>query len=208
MFRHTSRLWFSAVGAAAVLALIVAADMKSFRTRAAEPTGIAGPNQLIEFSSVMTRTRPGGDTLTGRYFRGPDGSDRHESGPALDEIYFVEIKNIAQATYYTWDRRTPETWYAHPMQINGTQRRFARTMSRAQAKNAGPLYHEDFEVVELSGGGLTRHIAPALNFLDVDRVLPNGGRITHTNIRIGAVTQALASAPPVRTGPERDPLFE
>jgi hypothetical protein len=173
---------------------------------------ITGPAELVEFSSIVTRGIPGRPIQTGRYFRGPDGSDRHEAGPAVDVVELVDIKNIALETNYIWNVHDPHhTWHAHPMQLGGEGRGFPRSMQTKQlAPNPSglPIQHEGFDVVLMAKNGIVTRRAPALNFLIVDRLLPNGERVTHTNIRVGPVDRAVVALAAPKSGPSREPLFE
>ena len=99
------RTWFNtSLGAG----LVIGVGLLTWSGRAQTPTTasagwIDGPSDLVEFSSILTRTIPGHPTMTGRFFRGADGSERHEVGPEIDIVELVEIKNIALETYYIWD---------------------------------------------------------------------------------------------------------
>ena len=203
--------WTTALlGTAAVLSFVAWMGIQSTQSPASADA-VTGPAEIVAFSSVLTRSEPGRPLQMGRFFRGPDGSERHEVGPSLDVVQLVEIKNIPYETYYLWDERNPGVWVAHPMILDEHVRSFPRTMSRKMLTpnpTGQVMKHEGFDVVLLARDGLTRRIAPALNFLDVDRVMPNGTRTMHTNIRVGDVVQFAAALPALKTGPARDPLFE
>lgn len=194
--------------------LVLAAGLLTWSGAQAPPAPqgfVTGPSELVEFSCILTRSEPGHPTQTGRYFRGPDGSDRHEAGPAVDVVELIDIKNIARETNYIWDKRVPQAWHAYPMQVGEQGRGFPRSMPKSALTpmpNGQPMQYEGLDVVEWAKGGLTMRRAPALNFFIVDRLLPNGGRVTCSNIHVGPVDQVVAALGAPRSGPGREPLFE
>jgi hypothetical protein len=201
-------------GNSAVLGAIIVIAFGVFtgwRAQTAPPQDgfIDGPDKIVEFSSILTRTTSD-RTLTGHFFRGPDGSSRHEQGPDLDHVVMVAIKNITEATYYVWDYRRPEVWVARPMLLGDgvpLKRRMPRHLL-SPTNDPRPLRHEDFEVYQTERNGLVRRYAPALNFLEVDQLQPDGTRVTHTHILVGPIAPVVASLPAPRSGPGRDPLFD
>jgi hypothetical protein len=180
--------------------------------RAAGTQGrINGPQELVEFSSVLTRTDPRGTVQTGRFFRGPDGSTRHEVGPDLTIVTMVEIKNISQATYYLWDARNPAAWHAHPMKLGSDGAPFPRSIKSSMLSpnaNGQVIEYDGFEALQIAANGVTKRVVPSLNFLEVDRLTPDGTRVMHTSIKVGPVSDVAAGLAAPHSGPSRNPLFE
>jgi hypothetical protein len=203
------------VGAGVVIAVTGLALPKVLKgqTLAPPPSMVQGPSERVEFSSVLTRTTA--STLqTGRFFRAADGSERHETGPAVDVVAQVEIKNVAQEKAYYYGYNGPgkgNGWTAHPMQLAGfgvPPFPKAEPVSEFTPDPKGQLQHEGFAAVERTQGGVMQRLVPALNFLIADQLDPAGNRLTHSHIQVGSLAQLVAQLPPVQSGPGRDPLFE
>ena len=97
------------------------------------------------------------------------------------------------------------------MLLGGQGRPYARGMSRgmlAPNPSGQAIQHEGIEVHQIARDGLTKRIAPSLNFLEVDRLLPNGERTVHTSIKVGSTMAAATTVGAPKRGPVRDPLFE
>jgi hypothetical protein len=170
--------------------------------------GIGGPSSIVEFVGVWTRSEPGQPASTGYLFRGPDGSERHESGPDLQRITLVSIKNIANETLYMWNRGK---WTAQPMQLGGEGAPFPRNIDKrrlAPNPSGQKMTHENIEVVQMAQNGVMTRVAPALNFFGVDQVMPNGTRMVLTNIQVGPVEPVARTLSAPQAGPARNPLFE
>jgi hypothetical protein len=86
----------------------------SIRAQSAEDrTVIVGPDHWVEFAATYVHSEQGRPPIVGRLFRGPDGSERLESGPSLDEPIGITIKNIPTSVYYVRDPQLG--WQGHPM---------------------------------------------------------------------------------------------
>jgi hypothetical protein len=74
------------------------------------------PASWVPFSAGFRRIHErDGSLIVGRDYRASDGSTRNESGPSLDAINSIAIKNVPQATFYRWiDQRG---WTSQPMTL-------------------------------------------------------------------------------------------
>ena len=143
------------------------ASETSIKAQSAEDRSlIVGPDHWVEFAATYVRSEQGRPPIVGRLFRGPDGSERLESGPSLDEPIGITLKNMPTNTYYVRDPRLG--WQGHPMdQTDGPTRAARKSLF---SNTATPLKYGDleaFEIVTRRSGAVVRQV-PALNFFTID----------------------------------------
>src|SRR5438067_2261311 len=77
---------------------------------------IPQPQNWVPFSAQIKRVyEKSGEVVVGRVYRSSDGSTRSETGPSLDAINTIGIKNISTRSFYMWQGN--DTWTAQPMEL-------------------------------------------------------------------------------------------
>lgn len=79
------------------------------------------PSGWVPFSADVETTTPGIETLTGRYFRNSEGSERFEATRPSDGTNTIEILNLSNSTYYANFR--DHGWISRPMDVSVSSRR-------------------------------------------------------------------------------------
>src|SRR5919197_4236876 len=88
------------------------------RERLSQPRElIAQPTNWLPFTADVRRVdEKSGEVRVGRFYRAADGSTRSETGPTLDAIDTIGIKNIASRKFYLWSQDRG-WWTAQPMDL-------------------------------------------------------------------------------------------
>lgn len=159
------------------------------------PEIVEGPTEWVAFQALVRVSHPGAPVIQGRFFRSSNGSERLETGPSLDDIRVVSIKNVLQGFAYdglprlnkwrrvSWTSRTggkpPVTyrspaWSIHPY-------RLALKKGQSGALDAT----EGFTAYSFrqGSGGVTLKV-PELNFFEVVRQRPDGRYEIYSEIEL------------------------
>jgi hypothetical protein len=196
VFRLTTALVLVAAGALGLqLYSSVTAERRTIaEVEAQQPELLHGPSQWVEFTAVATKTDPNGPPVVGRFFRGADGSERLDTGPALDNVGTIMINNLTTERYYNWSERTG--WINGPMQVPPELKRPMAYRKGMFASTATAIKYGEFDALQVSTGeGSVSRLVPALNFFAIDRLSPLGGRISFTDVRVGPVAEYLKTLP-------------
>jgi hypothetical protein len=125
----------------------------------------------VPFSAVIRIVVDPGKVIVGRLYRAADGSTRNETGPSLDEINVIGIKNLPERVYYLWNPRSG--WETRPLDWPS-----ALTPPRPTEAPPGatPLADqiEGFELVRAptDPNGVTDFLAPRLDYFAVKSIRP------------------------------------
>ena len=196
------------------LVAFTAAAMWWYHPTHAQPTPPRGqrlmaPDHWVPMEAILVNTADHGGVITGRYYRGADGSIRNESGRELDKPGVIAISNIEQKRYYE-KRFDRDYWESSPMFPPPNFRPFVMTSGGGLEAEAWPAKVKGFDVHrrqktgkwqhndtgEIREGTITEYLAPTLNFLAVLSEATLGGRAEYTDIKVRPQPKELF-APPV-----------
>jgi hypothetical protein len=192
----------------AAAAFWLSADSPAQAIQSAEPREIIqSPDHWVAFDAVQAQTLDSGRKTAGRFFQGPDGSTRLESGYELDQPLVIDIKNVEQKRQYV--KRFDGTWESSPLYPRPDFRPFlvqpggGLDAERWPAKVKGfdvhrrlmktKSYNDNGDVRE---GTITEYLAPMLNFLSVYSESSGGGRSEYTEIKLRPQPKELFAPPP------------
>lgn len=157
----------------------------------------------VPFSADIKRVyEKSGEVTVGRVYRSSDGSTRSETGPSLNTVNTIAVKNIATRTFYLWQGN--EWWTAHPMELppDGWHP-FPRILSPMMA--AMPNTIQGFSAIKTTtnskSGARTIYEAADLNFLPLITTVPcdttavSECGIWHSNVRIAEQRPELFRPP-------------
>lgn len=166
------------------------------------------PETWTPFSADLRRVNAmNGAVHVGRFYRSSDGSTRSETGPSLEQINSIGIKNIGDVAFYSWNDKFG--WMQQPMTLppEGWQPGrivFNERMTRVQERLG------DLELIRHDQSPYTVYRAPMLNMFDVIKLLPCQFESTSacgtwlSNIRIGEQSSELF-APPSSASIQQNP---
>lgn len=154
------------------------------------------PTGWQPFEAQLTVTKPGAPTLSGRYYRASDGSDRYEESTADGTISVVTIVNVSAGRQYICDlvhscctRQATDT--TRPV---GLRRVTTPGLVKSDQRIEGyELY------VYTDGSGQTHLQAPALNFAELVSHRADGSVFVLTHIALGEPSPSLFQPPAVAT---------
>jgi hypothetical protein len=168
---------------------------------------IDAPSSWVPFQARLLVTHPDGNTVHGRFFRGADGSDRLETGPSINDIRVVSIKNVRERVIYlgrkvpnTWERRSWEPPFegAAPMFKQGpnwTLHPFRFAIRKGESGSLTGTSGFAAYAVKTDSGILTFRV-PVLNFFEVIRQRPDGRYEAYSEIEFTDQPMELFSPPP------------
>lgn len=157
------------------------------------------PETWTPFSADIRRVNAtNGEVHVGRFYRSADGSTRSDTGPSLDHINMIGIKNVAQAAFFTWNDKLG--WTQQPMTQPPEGWRpgrvvFNERMTRVAEKVDG------LDLIKHDAPPYTVYRAPQLNMFDVVKLLPCQFESSSpcgtwlSNIRIGEQPPGLFTPP-------------
>ncbi|MGE0123564.1 MAG: hypothetical protein AB7U25_11550 [Vicinamibacterales bacterium] len=128
------------------------------------------PSEWVPFSAHIRRVNAAdGFVSVGRFYRSSNGSTRSDTGPSLDQIDTIGIKNIDRVAFYLWSIKLG--WSQQPMSLppDGWTPGlivFNDAMTRV------PERVEGFELIRHDAPPFTVFRAPQLNMFDVMRLIP------------------------------------
>jgi hypothetical protein len=122
---------------------------------------ISQPSDWVPFSAELRRVHEkDGSLFVGHYYRSSDGSTRSETGPSLDNITSIGIKNVGQATFYYWSRQ--KGWSLQPMDLPPWGWKPVRTLMNKKMTRV-PDMVEGFALIRVDTAGRVIYQAPELN---------------------------------------------
>ena len=151
--------------------------------------GAGAPEPWVPFVADYEQSGSSG-TVRGRLWRGADGSVRLETGDGLVAPH-IQIRNISRDTYYEF--RALSGWTSLPLRAGGAP----ATRAEDAGSEATPVLFEGRAALRRSSpAGQVDVIVPELNFLPVERSLPDGSRVALRNIRTDVALNAALFEPP------------
>lgn len=156
---------FVVVGLAALTPLV--RSNSAAATGSQQGTEVPSPRSWIAFQAEWEKTKPGGATVKGRFYRNSDGSTRSESQFEGQSESLVAISNVGNNAYY--ERSVDGQWCSHPMRIDRAVYSPQRMRSNANVTLTKlPEKVEGFEVYHLTGvSRIIEDVVPELNFFAV-----------------------------------------
>jgi len=156
---------------------------------------LPGPDTWVAFTADVQRTNAAGASVAvGKFYQGSDGSSRLETGPSLDDIRLIDIKNIALERNYHYVAN--RGWIENPMQLIPGMGFPPMRMGPQSLGRVSVMAYEGraaFQRTFARGGVET--VVPDLNFFVVDKHLPTGDRNRFFNIVPGEVDPTLFTLP-------------
>lgn len=137
------------------------------RATAQQTEFVPQPSDWVPFSARTKRVFEDGTVFVGNFYRGLDGSTRSETGPSLDKITSIGIKNVGLREFYLW---SPERgWTRQPMELppwgwTPIPRSWNSRMTSV------PVAIEGFQVIQHTSSGRVRYLAPELNLYSLREV--------------------------------------
>jgi hypothetical protein len=176
------------LAAIGIFARDLAAQLKSLPFEVIE-----GPSAWVPFVASVEVSHPGKAPTHGRFYRAGDGSERLDTGPSLEDIRVIFIKNVAQRLTFSGNPRRNEwtqqpfvprreppvgfklpTWTMHPYKL-------AILKGQSGAVNAS----EGFSAYSVrTESGIVTLKVPELNFFDAVRQRPDGRYEIYSDIEL------------------------
>jgi hypothetical protein len=193
-----------------VVLLVVASGMNATLAKetpsqhASDAAEISQPDGWVPFEADLQQTdQTGKVTLTGKFYRSADGSERLESGDGVHTV--ISIKNIPLETMFVYganlDNPQPDSgwmWRSYRMELPPKGWHPLRYRENAYVTRS-PQKLEGMQLYELSNPdkGNRFLMAPDLNFFRVVEDFPSADiKRSYTNIKKGDQPAHLFMPPP------------
>jgi hypothetical protein len=184
-------------------------DLYALRQVADQGELISQPDHWVAFEADITRVAPNGQIISGRFYRGEDGSDlsieEQVSSSTSSKVTIRHIANYSKGRYY---RSKGQQWISGPLSV-ATPRKPLQFFSKSSdlRKYRGRLAllaGQDGSLNAANGldawisatdEGSVHLLVPSLNFYPIVSNKLNGSRRVLSNIRIGPVPASLFEPP-------------
>lgn len=150
--------------------------------------GAVTPQTWVPVIAEYESSGPDG-TVRGTLWRGADGSVRLETGTGLTAPD-IQIRNVSRDTFYEF--RALAGWTSLPL----GDRRPAMAADDASAKTTGVIFEGRAAERRESADGRVDVVVPELDWLTVERRLPDGSRVALRNVRSDVAPGAALFEPP------------
>ena len=164
--------------------------------------GAVTPQTSVPLVAEYEASGPDG-SVRGTLWRGADGSIRLETGTGL-RAPDIQIRNVSRDIFYEF--RALAGWTSVPL----GDRQPAMAAEDAAGETTAVMFEGRQALRRVSPDGRVDVVVPELDFLPVDRTLPDGSRVRLRNVRrdvtvgpvlfeppAGAFVQWLGPGPPV-----------
>jgi hypothetical protein len=128
-------------------------------------------------------------TVRGTLWKGADGSIRLETGTGLTAPH-IQIRNLSRDTFYEF--RALDGWTSLPL----GDRRPAMAAEGAAGRTTAVVFEGRAAQRRVSPDGRVDVVVPELDFLTVERTLPDGSRVALRNVRTDVAPGAALFEPP------------